>query len=234
MIDIQESIIINDKTYTKHVRYFLTSVLELRFIGFIDVKNENDEVFFHENLTQRSYEEFENLTAEEKTNIVLNEVTQILGDPIYENVVRKIAQREDAVVKGYMQVYNPVAPVVDDVEVYRNYLLVGIDNKCQKRIEDGFYSSALGVPHFYRFLKNEDQLNFNQQLSMILLNTSITEVMWKTQDAGILLHDKNQFLQVVNDAATHKQSKIARYWQIKAQILVATSLEELQNIDTTI
>lgn len=123
----------------------------------------------------------------------------------------------------------PDIPV--DVEFLRQEKLKEIDVANQEYIQKGFYSSALGVSHFYRFNKEEDQLNFNQQISILILNHAIDTVYWKTEDAGVLLHNRNQFIQVINDATAHKQNSISYYWQLKSQVLNATTKEELSSIE---
>jgi hypothetical protein len=104
------------------------------------------------------------------------------------------------------------------------------DTKCQETIEAGFYSSALGAEHFYRFNRAEDQINFSQQGVMLTLNPALNEIYWKTEDAGVLKHTRAQFLQVLDDASTNKTSTIAKYWQLKSLILSTESLEDLDLI----
>ncbi|USK72728.1 DUF4376 domain-containing protein [Peribacillus asahii] len=83
--------------------------------------------------------------------------------------------------------------------------------------------------HVYAF-EMKDQINFNQQLSLITLDESITEIIWKTEDSGVLVHTRDEFIQVVANAETHKRSNITKYWTLKAQVQSATTIEGIEAI----
>lgn len=117
---------------------------------------------------------------------------------------------------------------IEDIKANK---LAEFDASCQATIQKGFSSSATGTEHFYRFNKEEDQLNFNQQLSMIQeFPEDYPTIYWKTEDAGVLPHTQDQFKLVVKDASIHKNNNIQKYWNLKNQILIATSIEEVQAI----
>jgi hypothetical protein len=120
--------------------------------------------------------------------------------------------------------------MIDSLQVQKDNKLNELNKVCNQSISKGFYSSVLGEEHFYRFNLEEDQINFNQQATMLLLNASVTSVYWKTEDAGILLHSREQFLQLLDDASNHKQNNIDYYWQLKNQVLNATTIEEVNSI----
>jgi len=103
-----------------------------------------------------------------------------------------------------------------------------ISNQCNEAIENGFeYEGDL-----FQF-NMKDQSNFNQQLSLLLLDPSITGVQWKTENNGIKLFSKEKFILVCKQGENHKRKSIGRYWQLKQYILSTTfeSADELESID---
>jgi len=105
---------------------------------------------------------------------------------------------------------------------------VELDAECNRAILAGFTSATTG--HFYKF-DQEAQDNFSQQSTLLLLKPDISEVYWKTEDAGIVLHTRDQFINVVFEAGQHKQQKIAKYWTLKAQVQAATTRAEVDAIN---
>jgi hypothetical protein len=103
-----------------------------------------------------------------------------------------------------------------------------LNTECAKAIYAGFTSASTG--HFFIF-DEEAQANFNQQSTLLLLKPDIVEVQWKTENAGVITLTREQFIQVVEEAAQHKQTQIARYWQLKEQVLAATTKEEVDAIN---
>ncbi|HLO11212.1 MAG TPA: hypothetical protein VK190_03025 [Pseudoneobacillus sp.] len=112
----------------------------------------------------------------------------------------------------------------------KNDKIEELNKACENHIIKGFWSSATGNPHFYRFNKTEDQLNFNQQATMLIIDPNINTVQWKTEDAGIIPHTRNQFMKVLNDVAEFKQNTISEYWQLKYRVMTATTANEIANI----
>lgn len=100
---------------------------------------------------------------------------------------------------------------------------------CQQTIYGGFTSSALGTTHTYGFTE-QDQRNLNEQLSILLLDSTITSVNWKTLDAGVLAHTRDQFFQVCKDANAFKRSNIERYWNLVTQVQQATTESQINAI----
>jgi hypothetical protein len=95
-----------------------------------------------------------------------------------------------------------------------------LDQTCNQTILSGFTSSALGDPHEYDF-DYEAQQNLAGMLSLFNADATITDVTWKTKDAGPLVHTKEQFLQLYKDGFDFKNSNIGKYWTLKAQVLSA-------------
>jgi hypothetical protein len=100
---------------------------------------------------------------------------------------------------------------------------------CNQTILAGFISAALDQEHTYGF-DLEDQANLTGQLTLMQVDQSITEVDWKTKDAGVLTHTRDQFIQVCKDGAAFKNQQIAKYWTLKAQVEAATTWQEVDAI----
>lgn len=100
---------------------------------------------------------------------------------------------------------------------------------CNQTILAGFESAVLGDAHTYQF-DYEAQMNLNGQLNLMNVDPSIDTVEWKTVDAGVLSHTKAQFIQLCKDAMAFKQTNIAKYWTLKAQINAATNEETINAV----
>ena len=98
---------------------------------------------------------------------------------------------------------------------------------CEQSILAGFHSETTG--HFYAF-GERDQLNFTQQMILMMNRPDIQEVLWKAEDAGPIQHSREEFLAVVAEAEAHKRSKMQRYWELKAQVQAAKTNEEIDAI----
>lgn len=98
-----------------------------------------------------------------------------------------------------------------------------LDRACEAAILTGFRSET--TCHFYRF-NRDDQINFTQQMILMMANPDHTEVLWKTEDAGPVLHSKEQFLSVVAEAEAHKRGCMQRFWELKSIVLAAETDEE--------
>jgi hypothetical protein len=94
---------------------------------------------------------------------------------------------------------------------------------CNQTILNGFTSQG-----FSFIFDMEAQINFTQQLLMI--NDKTTSIPWKTEDKGIQMFTKEQFLQIVQDAQAHKVNNIQKYWMIKQRVLDAQSYEDVDAI----
>jgi hypothetical protein len=111
-----------------------------------------------------------------------------------------------------------------------NYLkdskLAELSVACQSTILAGFTASN---GHKYQF-DFKDQDNLTQQMLLLVSDPTITTVDWKTMDAGIVSHTKEEFLQVCGDANNHKRLNMGKYWTLENQLASATTEEEIGNI----
>jgi hypothetical protein len=116
---------------------------------------------------------------------------------------------------------------IQDLQTAKNEQL---NYLCNTEILNGFSSDALGGIHEYGF-SYEDQINLSSFLTILNEDTTIESTYWKTKDAGVLPHSRDQFKALCKDAQNHKQGKIAQFWTLKAQVLAATTPEEILAIN---
>lgn len=99
---------------------------------------------------------------------------------------------------------------------------------CNAEILAGFSSSALGEPNDYDF-DYEAQINLTEMLQAIN-NDMVTEpIFWKASGEP-KPHTIAQFKALFADGLEFKNSRIQRYWSLKAQVLAATTQEEIDAI----
>jgi hypothetical protein len=98
---------------------------------------------------------------------------------------------------------------------------------CQSTILSGFVGSN---GHTYQF-DFKDQDNITQQMLFLVNDPTIATIDWKTIDAGIITHTRDEFLQMCKDADAHKRSNFAKYWTLEGQLDILTTEEEIKNIN---
>lgn len=113
------------------------------------------------------------------------------------------------------------------LDFHKKVQLERLSNECEVFIKGGFYSSATDA--FYAFRDN-DQQNFNQQLTMFLIDPTIESIFWKTEDKGVLSHTKEEFIQVCKDGEVHKRNAIGMFWELKEYILSLQDISVIKNI----
>lgn len=105
-----------------------------------------------------------------------------------------------------------------------------LKQKCYETIIAGFTSTASGTQHTYG-LDEKDQRNLNGQLSILMLDNTITSVTWKTLDAGVITLTRDQFMQLCKDAEAFKRSNIEKYWNLVSQVQAATTVDQINAIN---
>lgn len=115
-----------------------------------------------------------------------------------------------------------------DLEELKQAKITQLDDLCEKEILAGFTSQTTG--HFFRF-SQYDQMNFTQQMLIMLADTNVSEVTWKTENAGVVTITRNDFLEVVREAEQHKRGLLERFWTLKAQVQAATTFEQIDAVD---
>jgi hypothetical protein len=103
-----------------------------------------------------------------------------------------------------------------------------IYDECQDAIKAGFEFEG----DYFGFT-DVDQDNFNQQLSLLLLDPTTEEVEWMTLNNGLKMFPKDKFIQACKAGEAHKRNNISHYRDIVNYINshTFTSREELYRID---
>lgn len=114
------------------------------------------------------------------------------------------------------------------IEPYRIEKAKQLSAECELVIKEGFYVGE----DFFAF-QDKDQANFNQQLSLMIVDDTILEVLWKTENNGIKPFPREEFIEVCKTGEQHKRQHISNYWNIKEYVMTHqfSSLEELQAIN---
>lgn len=102
-----------------------------------------------------------------------------------------------------------------------------LNNKCNEEITKGFVSVSTGFTFEF---EPHDQDNFTQQAILLLSDTTVATITWKTFDAGVQNFTREQFLTIIKESEEHKKTAISKYWTLKAQVEQATSIEEIENV----
>jgi hypothetical protein len=105
--------------------------------------------------------------------------------------------------------------------------------ECSSAIYNGFVSSVTnGSGVAYEFGFNEhDQQNFDQQYLLIVSGDNAgATINWKTKNLGVVELTEDDFKQIVQDAKAHKLAQQTKYWDLEAQVLSATTIEEVEAV----
>ncbi|EMJ91271.1 hypothetical protein [Leptospira alstonii] len=126
------------------------------------------------------------------------------------------------------QIYTPSGWKID-LDRKKESILRSLPSICESKIVSGFFSSALGAPHFYGS-DREDQINL---IGSVSLNASVP---YKCVDPNGIkeyrIHSAEQIKQVLNDGAVRKVFLLQRVGELKTLLQEANSWEELSRIDT--
>jgi len=104
---------------------------------------------------------------------------------------------------------------------------------CATDIYAGFTSTLTdenGVNLEIGFDQN-DQSNFTQQKVEFLADDTLTDVSWGTKNVGEVVLTRDEFMQLTDETANHKWSKINRYRDLRDQVNTATDKETVKNIN---
>lgn len=111
---------------------------------------------------------------------------------------------------------------------YKKDKIDELNEACEATILAGFYCEANG--HYYGF-SAYDQMNFTQQYLLLVSNPELTgPIRWKTEDAGVIAHSREEFIAVCETAERHKRGNIEKYWELKEQIENARTFEEVNAV----
>lgn len=117
------------------------------------------------------------------------------------------------------------AITLDDIINYMKPLKINeLSADCNNAILAGFDYNG----DFFTFTY-EDQGNFNQQLTLFLIDSTITDVTWKTENNGIKTYTKDEFIAICRGAESHKRSNVGKYWQLK-QTIMNTQYQSIEDL----
>lgn len=119
--------------------------------------------------------------------------------------------------------------LIDAMIFNKNYIIERLSEECETTIKQGFYSQRMNC---YFGFSDKDQLNFNQQLSLVIMdiNNEVTEIAWKSEDKGVLLLSKEDFLAVCKEGEKHKRFHISMFWKIKNKITEMNNIEDILQV----
>ena len=107
---------------------------------------------------------------------------------------------------------------------YHKQLKIDIlSETCDSIIVEGFTATN---GHHYR-TNRDDQINMIAKNVQLLHDTTISEIMWKTEDAGYIKHTREEWLQVYNEGVTFKEQNLYKYNALKLQVANATTDAEV-------
>jgi len=138
------------------------------------------------------------------------------GEQYVDLTPEEIAQREAE--------YLASLPTLEQVKEQK---ILELNTACNQDILNGFPSSCTGVEHQYKF-DMEYQGNFAQQGVMLSLDPTIDTVPWPTSDAGMVVHTREQFIQLCKDAQTWKGTNLYRYFDLKEQVEACTEISQVE------
>lgn len=116
----------------------------------------------------------------------------------------------------------------DYVLDYHKRLKIDIlSEECDGAIVKGFTSSN---GHHYR-TNRDDQINMVAKNIQLLHDVTISEVKWKTEDAGYITHPRAEWLKVYSEGITHKETNLYKYNTLKIQISNATEEADILAVD---
>lgn len=163
------------------------------------------------------------------------EVIEDCGEVVYDRDAQTLTYRGGqfwpfkhnyAVLEDYERVNYEVL-----LEHYKQDKISELNEACEETILAGFYCEATG--HYYEF-SAYDQMNFTQQYIRLMANPNEAgPIRWKTEDAGVIEHTREEFLAVCDAAEVHKRGNIEHYWKLKERVGQATTFEEVNAIHWT-
>jgi len=127
---------------------------------------------------------------------------------------------------GGEPVYTPIPDSVNLPYVQQSKI-EEINIACNLDILNGFASSCTGVEHSYKF-NEEWQTNFNREMNSLLLNPTILSLNWTTKDDGVMVHTREQFIILYAESKLHIDTKMARYYEMRDQIMAAQTTTQVK------
>lgn len=114
----------------------------------------------------------------------------------------------------------------DMLEIHKTTKINELNALCEETIYAGFKASN---GHEYEF-EDKDQTNISQSLLLASMDVDMSDIEWKTLDAGIVVHTRGEFIKMCIDAEAHKRGNISKYWKLKESVEAAATNEEINKI----
>jgi hypothetical protein len=120
----------------------------------------------------------------------------------------------------------------DILKLIKDAKIIKLNISCGEEIISGFNSSALGSEHKY-------QSELEDQTNLIGLVAAGTDDVFKAGNLDVdgnvtsweyKLHTATQLKQVLADGATHKQTALAKYYTLKAEVEACTTEAQVEAI----
>lgn len=119
----------------------------------------------------------------------------------------------------------PFNEITEDyiLKYHKQIKLSAMTVACETTIVKGFTASN---GHFYR-TDRDDQINFFGQKEELNDDPALSTVQWKTEDAGYVLHTREEWIKVYKEAHQHKKGILYKYNVLKMQVAAAQSHEDI-------
>jgi len=110
---------------------------------------------------------------------------------------------------------------------YQKAKIEQINTMCNKTICAGFKATN---GHTYKFDQNY-QANFTGGATMFNSDPTMTEIPFNTQDSGMIMQTKVDFLQTCKDSLSFKQEMLVKYFALQAQVLATQDYTSVDAIN---
>ena len=153
----------------------------------------------------------------------LNDATATLNSVEWENGGMTDIKHNFVLLDDMIEVNEQTLPLYMK-EFYKGLVIKEMEEECNQKILEGFLSTN---GYEFDFAYN-DQQNLNQQMTLLLLDSTIDQIPWKTKNETILNLTREEFVALVRESEEHKRKFITLYWQRKQEINQLETVEEIK------
>jgi len=167
------------------------------------------------------------------------EVKNVISDvldytPFFKSINYVSLTEGDCVLNGINDYYyvgdesldESIITEADIVDFYKPLKINELNEKCEQTIEKGFQATN---GHWYR-VNRDDQINMIGQKDELTTYPEMTEVEWKTEDLGYVVHTRTEWLSVYMEAFKHKRTQLFKYDDLKELVNNCKTMIEIENI----
>ena len=116
---------------------------------------------------------------------------------------------------------------MSNLSEYKQDKIQQLNDACNSTIYAGFKATN---GHTYKFDQNY-QANFTGGATMFNSDPAMVAIPFNTQDAGMIMHTKADFLQTCKDALNFKQEVLTKYFMLQGQVLAAQDYLSVDEIN---